>query len=78
MKADIHPKYHPAVFIDGDNEVITKSTRVSEENRVIDGVEDNVLRVEISGFSHPFWTGRQKVMDAAGRIERFKKKYEKT
>lgn len=75
MKADIHPDYHPVVFIDGDNEVITKSTRTSSEKRVIDGVEHDVLRVEISGFSHPFWTGKVKVLDAAGRIDRFKRKY---
>ena len=77
MKADIHPEYHPVVFVDGDNEVITRSTRKSGETRNIDGVEHYVLRVDISGFSHPFWTGRQKVLDAAGRIERFKKKYAK-
>lgn len=78
MKADIHPEYHPVVFVDGDNEVITRSTRKSGETRNIDGVEHYVLRVDISGFSHPFWTGRQKVLDAAGRIERFKKKYAKS
>lgn len=77
MKADIHPTYHPVVFVDGDNEVITRSTRKSGETRNIDGVDHYVLRVDISGFSHPFWTGRQKVLDAAGRIERFKKKYNK-
>lgn len=77
MKADIHPEYHPVVFVDGDNEVVTRSTRTSGEVRNIDGVDHYVLRVDISGFSHPFWTGRQKVLDAAGRIERFKKKYAK-
>lgn len=77
MKADIHPDYHPVVFIDGDHEVISKSTRTSDEKRDIDGVEHHVLRVEISGFSHPFWTGKQKVLDSAGRIERFKRKYGK-
>lgn len=77
MKAEIHPEYHPVVFVDGEHEVITKSTRTSDEKRMIDGVEHHVLRVEISGFSHPFWTGKQKVLDSAGRIERFKKKYGK-
>ncbi|MDD9940881.1 MAG: type B 50S ribosomal protein L31 [Myxococcales bacterium] len=75
MKADIHPTYHPCVFVDGDHEIVTRSTRTSEEKRDIDGVEHHVIRVDISGYSHPFWTGRQKVMDAAGRIERFKNKY---
>ena len=77
MKADIHPSYHPVVFVDGDHEIVTRSTITSEEKRDIDGVEHHVVRVDISGFSHPFWTGRQKVMDAAGRIERFKNKYAK-
>lgn len=77
MKAEIHPEYHPVVFVDGESEVITRSTRTSGETRTIDGVEHYVLRVEISGFSHPFWTGKVKVLDAAGRIDRFKRKYAK-
>lgn len=77
MKAEIHPEYHPVVFVDGDSEVITRSTRTSGETRNIDGVDHFVLRVDISGSSHPFWTGKVKVLDAAGRIERFNRKYGK-
>lgn len=77
MKSDIHPKYHPVVFVDGDHEVITRSTKTSGEIRNVDGVDHYVVHVDISGFSHPFWTGRQKVLDAAGRIDRFKRKYAK-
>ena len=77
MKPEIHPDYHPVVFVDGEHEVVTRSTRTSGEKRTIDGVEHYVLHAEISGFSHPFWTGKVKVLDAAGRIDRFKRKYAK-
>jgi large subunit ribosomal protein L31 len=77
MKPDIHPEYHPAVFVDDDSEVITRSTLTTKEKRVIDGVEHNVIRVDVSAFSHPFYTGRTKVLDTEGRVERFKKRYAK-
>ncbi|MCB9616719.1 MAG: type B 50S ribosomal protein L31 [Sandaracinus sp.] len=77
MKPDIHPDYHPVIFVDDDNEVITRSTATSKEKRVIDGVEHDVIRVDVSAFSHPFYTGRTKVLDTEGRVERFKKRYAK-
>ncbi len=77
MKPDIHPDYHPVVFIDDEHEIITRSTLTSKETREIDGVEHYVVRVDISSFSHPFYTGRQKMVDRAGRVERFKKRYAK-
>lgn len=75
VKAEIHPEYHPVVFVDGDNEIITKSTRTSKQTREIDGVEHYVIEVHISSSTHPFWTGSQRVVDTAGRIERFNRKY---
>ncbi len=77
MKKDIHPAYYPVVFVDANanSEFVTRSTKKSGETRVIDGVEHYVLRVEISSASHPFYTGKQKFVDAAGRIEKFSKKY---
>lgn len=75
VKADIHPEYHPVVFVDGEHEIITKSTRTSRETREIDGVEHYVIEVHISSSTHPFWTGSQRVVDTAGRIERFNRKY---
>ena len=77
MKKDIHPNYYPVVFLDANAgaEFVTRSTKKSTETRVIDGVEHYVLRVEISSASHPFYTGKQKFVDAAGRIEKFQKKY---
>lgn len=75
MKADIHPEYHPVVFVDGDHEIITRSTMTSRNTRDIDGVEHYVVEVHISSSTHPFWTGSQRVVDTAGRIERFNRKY---
>ncbi|MGD9505212.1 MAG: 50S ribosomal protein L31 [Syntrophobacteraceae bacterium] len=65
MKKDVHPEYHQTVIrcVCG-NEVPTGSTK--EE-----------IRVEICSKCHPFYTGKQKLVDSAGRIERFRKKYEK-
>ena len=77
MKPDIHPEYHPVIFIDDENEVITRSTMTSAETREIDGVEHYILKADISAFSHPFYTGKEKVLDTEGRVERFKKRYGK-
>jgi large subunit ribosomal protein L31 len=75
MKPGIHPDYHPVLFVDGDIEWASRSTMMSEEQRVIDGVEHQVIRVEISSFTHPFYTGKQRFIDTAGRIDKFRKKY---
>lgn len=75
MKPDIHPDYHPVVFIDGEHEIITRSTLKSSEKRVIDGVEHYVVQVDISSYSHPFYTGKQRLVDTAGRVERFRQRY---
>lgn len=79
MKSDIHPKYHPVIFVDAStgDEVITKSTLSSRETREIDGVSHFVISTDITAFSHPFFTGKQKLMDTEGRIDRFRKKYGK-
>lgn len=75
MKADLHPEYHPVVFVDGEHEIITKSTLTSKTTREIDGVEHYVVAVDISAFSHPFYTGKQKLVDTEGRVDRFRKRY---
>lgn len=77
MKAEIHPQYHPVIFKDDEHEVITRSTMKSDETRDIDGVEHFVVRVDISSFSHPFYTGTEKIVDTEGRVERFRKRYAK-
>lgn len=75
MKPDIHPDYHPVVFVDGEHEIVTRSTLKSSEKRVIDGVEHYVIQVDISSYSHPFYTGKQRLVDTAGRVERFRQRY---
>ncbi len=75
MKDGIHPEYRPAIFVDGEHEIITRTTMSSNETRDVDGVEHVVIRVDISAYSHPFFTGKQKVMDTEGRVDRFNKRY---
>lgn len=79
MKAEIHPQVNPVIFLDTGNgeEFISRSTMKSEETREIDGVEHFVIRLEISAASHPFFTGQQRFVDTAGRIEKFQRKYGK-
>jgi large subunit ribosomal protein L31 len=77
MKAEIHPKLNAVVFVDGKNEIVTQSTMSSGETKKIEGVDHFVVHVDISGHSHPFYTGKQRLVDTAGRIERFKARYNK-
>lgn len=79
MKPEIHPDYHPVVFVDtgSDFELVTRSTVTTDETREIDGVDHYVVRLEISSASHPFYTGQQRFVDTAGRIEKFQRKYGK-
>jgi len=80
MKKDLHPDYHPVLFVDSgaEFEFASRSTMKSEEIRDIDGVPHYVIRLEISSASHPFFTGRQHFVDTAGRIEKFQRKYAAT
>lgn len=77
MKPDIHPTYNPVIFVDAStgDEVISRSTQSSKETREIDGVTHFVISCDITAFSHPFYTGKQKLLDTEGRIDRFRKKY---
>ena len=75
MKAEIHPTLYPVVFVDGEHEIITRSTKKSAETRMIDGVEHYVLPLDISAYTHPFFTGKQKLVDTEGRVERFRRKF---
>jgi len=82
MKKEIHPdNYRPVLFIDSSNgeEFVLSSTVKTEETAKAksDGKEYPVFRIEISSASHPFYTGEVKVMDTAGRVERFKAKQAK-
>lgn len=77
MKDGIHPDYNPVVFVDtgANTEFVTRSTMRSRETREIDGVEHFVIRLDVSSASHPFFTGKQRFVDAAGRIDKFRGKY---
>ena len=80
MKEGIHPKYNPVIFIDTgiNEEFVSRSTMKSDEVRKVDGVDHYVIRLEISAASHPFFTGQQRFVDTAGRIEKFQRKSRKT
>ncbi len=75
MKAGIHPINYPALFIDGEHEWVGLTTQASGESRVIDEIEHQVVRVEISAFTHPFYTGQKRIVDTAGRVEKFMRRY---
>lgn len=75
MKDGIHPQYNNVVFVDGEHEIVTRSVLKSKETREIDGVEHYVLPIDISAYTHPFFTGKQKILDTEGRVDRFLKRY---
>lgn len=75
MKEKIHPNYYPVVFVDGEHEIISKSTVKSGKTREIEGVTHYVIETAISSYTHPFWTGQTRMLDTAGRVERFNRRY---
>ena len=80
MKADIHPNYRDVVFQDvtANFAILTRSTLASKETvKWEDGQEYPLIKVEISSASHPFYTGKQKVVDTGGRVDKFRKRYAK-
>ena len=80
MKAGTHPEYKDVVFqdISSDFAILTRSTIKSKETiKWEDGNEYPLVKVEVSSASHPFYTGKHKVLDSGGRVDRFKKRYGK-
>lgn len=80
MRKGIHPEnYRIVAFKDMSNDdvFLTKSTAATNETIEVDGVEYPVIKMEISRTSHPFYTGKSKLVDTAGRIDKFKNKYAK-
>ena len=80
MKDGIHPNYREVVFLDTscDFGFVTRSTVATNETiKWKDGKEYPVYKIEISAESHPFYTGKQKIVDTAGRVDKFKKRYAK-
>ncbi len=81
MRKEIHPKeYRPVVFKDMSNEYafMTKSTAQTKDKIVWeDGKEYPLVKIEISNTSHPFYTGKMKLVDTAGRVDKFRNRYKK-
>ncbi len=80
MKKDIHPEeYRMVAFKDMSDGTIflTKSTIQTKETETVDGVEYPLVKLEISSSSHPFYTGKMKLVDTAGRVDKFMNRYKK-
>jgi large subunit ribosomal protein L31 len=78
MKANIHPDYHPVIFKDSSTgkAFLTRSTLTSDVT--LDWEDGNrypLVVVDVTSDSHPFWTGAQRVMDTAGRVQKFERRY---
>lgn len=79
MKKDLHPaNYRLVVFQDLNNQqtYLTRSTVATDETIKLDGVEYPLVKVHISGSSHPFYTGEERVLDIEGRVDKFKARAE--
>jgi large subunit ribosomal protein L31 len=78
VRSDIHPAYGPVVYQDrstGDA-FLTRSTATSRETvEWSDGGTYPLVRVDTTAYSHPFWTGAQRVLDATGQVEKFRRRY---
>jgi large subunit ribosomal protein L31 len=76
MKKEIHPKdYRKVIFHDNSNDtefLIASTIKATETAKWHDGKDYPMVSVEISSTSHPFYTNQEKMMDAAGRVEKFK------
>ena len=79
MQKDIHPQYREVVFMDTSTgaKFLTRSTINTKETVEHEGQEYPLVKVEISSASHPFYTGKMKYVDSAGRVEKFQKKWGK-
>ncbi|WP_162342100.1 type B 50S ribosomal protein L31 [Cyclobacterium salsum] len=80
MKKEIHPNYREVVFLDtsSDHKFMTKSTiETGETITWEDGNDYPLVKVEVSSASHPFYTGKKMLLDTAGRVEKFNRRYKK-
>lgn len=77
MKEGIHPQYREVVFHDlsCDFKFITRSTVQTRETIKHEGKEYPLVKIEVSSESHPFYTGKHKIVDTAGRVEKFRQKF---
>ncbi|HPF74127.1 MAG: type B 50S ribosomal protein L31 [Rhodanobacteraceae bacterium] len=80
MKPEIHPNYREVVFQDlsSDFAFLTRSTIKSDETiKWEDGNEYPLIKLEVTSKSHPFYTGKHKIMDTSGRVDKFRRRYGK-
>lgn len=79
MKAAIHPTVNPVIFRDANakKDFFMTSTMTSEETEEHNGVKYYVIRVDVSSASHPFYTGKQNILDTSGRVDKFRAKMER-
>ncbi|MEJ5208392.1 MAG: type B 50S ribosomal protein L31 [Lysobacteraceae bacterium] len=80
MKADIHPEYRPVVFQDASSDFafLTRSTINTKDTiKWEDGETYPLVKVEVSSQSHPFYTGKHKIVDTGGRVDKFRRRYAK-
>ena len=80
MKKDVHPNYREVVFVDVSNDYrfLTRSTvKTKDTTKWEDGNEYPLYKLDTSSESHPFYTGTQKMVDTAGRVEKFRQKFGK-
>lgn len=77
MKSDIHPEYNAIVFRDlaSGSTFLTRSTLTSDKTIDLDGTTYPLIDIEISSESHPFYTGKQRILDSAGRVEKFNQRF---
>lgn len=78
MKQGIHPGYHPVVFQDSatGDAFLTRSTMTSDKTiEWSDGNTYPLVLVDVSSWSHPLWTGARRIMDTAGQVEKFHRRY---
>lgn len=77
MKEGIHPNYRDVVFQDMSNDFkfITRSTVQTRETIEFEGQKYPLVKIEVSSESHPFFTGKHKIVDTAGRVEKFRQKF---
>ncbi|MBK6917097.1 MAG: type B 50S ribosomal protein L31 [Deltaproteobacteria bacterium] len=78
MKKGVHPDYHTVLFVDsstGDEWVSFSTMKGTGDSREVAGDTLPVIRLDVSAFSHPFWTGHARELDTEGRIDRFRRRY---
>ena len=79
MKKEGHPEYHPVCFVDVSTgrKFLTRSTMRSKQKETINGVEYQVVIRDVTSDSHPAYTGEKRFLDSAGRVEKFKSKFQR-